>query len=247
MADAKWDVIKKSLQSDTPVQWVRVAADDVLADVQTALGEPTVVALSAFLSAPPADASTEGIWVCASPSQLTNDTTLATTLKSLQANGKLVLCTADASVPTEAVADAALFGGFSSPQVQGCAVLASRPSWDLGAKDQIKKPAAVSAWTLDGDDLVEEEFIDDADLLSAEDLAKPAKPDDCEMTGGTRKACKNCSCGRAEEEAAASASKPQEAKSSCGNCYLGDAFRCASCPYLGKPAFKPGEKVQLEL
>ena len=75
------------------------------------------------------------------------------------------------------------------------------------------------------------------------------------MTGP--KPCANCSCGLKEKFDAESGLVKLESEvskddlengnveSACGKCYLGDAFRCATCPYRGKPAFEKGDKVKL--
>ena len=127
-------------------------------------------------------------------------------------------------------------------QAQGESKLEDGTRMVTAIKAPIKSaaPAAIKI-QLDGD----EELIDEDNLLadSSNLLAPPpamstaAKADD-DCAG--REPCADCTCGRATENAAAE--KKQVAKSSCGKCHLGDAFRCASCPYLGKPAFKPGEE-----
>lgn len=98
-----------------------------------------------------------------------------------------------------------------------------------------------------------DKLLNEDEILSESDKKKPELS--CGPSEGSeakpKKACANCTCGLAEElenEAKAKISSKSEdaAKSSCGSCYLGDAFRCASCPYRGMPAFKPGEKVTID-
>ncbi|CAI5497474.1 unnamed protein product [Closterium sp. Naga37s-1] len=110
----------------------------------------------------------------------------------------------------------------------------------------------------------EDELVDEDSLLTAEDLVAPAPPPASAAAGcGTaktaRKACANCTCGRAEMEAAEEAGGAEGAQgkskltldqianpeSACGSCGLGDAFRCAGCPYRGLPPFRLGEKISL--
>jgi hypothetical protein len=95
-----------------------------------------------------------------------------------------------------------------------------------------------------GQDYEDADMIDEDGLLDDKLLAPPpamnaqalASTDDC----AGRTPCDNCTCGRAD---ATNVGEPKQApSSSCGKCHLGDAFRCASCPYLGKPAFKSGEE-----
>jgi len=87
--------------------------------------------------------------------------------------------------------------------------------------------------------------IDPESLLKAEDKIKPNTTEyDCGVDlGKKRAACKDCSCGLAEELEAEAKQKIIEninkgmSKSNCNSCSLGDAFRCSTCPYAGMPAF----------
>lgn len=123
------------------------------------------------------------------------------------------------------------------------------------------------------DDLAEDsddELIDEDTLLDEEDLKGPVKvPTECKPKAKRRRACKDCTCGLAQRLEAEDTAKRNNADAvlksiklgaddlaevdftvpgkvgSCGNCSLGDAFRCDGCPYIGLPAFKPGEEVTL--
>nr|CAG4641266.1 EOG090X0FGQ [Eulimnadia texana] len=131
-------------------------------------------------------------------------------------------------------------------------ISAEKPNFEVGSSSKLSFATSApkpSVWTL-SDNLLDDDvgLVDESELLNEEDLVTPSEASlrVCGTTG-KRKACKNCSCGLAEEleQTAKPTNTPKAATSACGSCYLGDAFRCASCPYLGMPAFKPGEKIQI--
>jgi hypothetical protein len=100
-----------------------------------------------------------------------------------------------------------------------------------------QKTVKLSITDLDDDDLIDEDDLLNSynSLMSGLTTTIPDKVNkkDCKIS---RNACKNCTCGRADE------SVVSESKTSmCGNCYLGDGFRCSTCPSKGLPPFDPDE------
>ena len=137
--------------------------------------------------------------------------------------------------------------------------ICSKPQWDIGesARVEISK-TSTSVWKMNLNDLAEDDIIDENELLNdGIVITKRGDANGCGDSGpgvpGKKRACANCTCGLAEEEAndATSANKEKTVDekiakaSSCGGCAKGDAFRCAGCPFLGKPAFEPGQEKMI--
>ena len=159
------------------------------------------------------------------------------------------------SLDLQPVTTSFLLAGLSSAserrEADGSRVLtATRKTTQTVHAAPLKKntqPVAVTLNLNDDDDdadMIDEDGLleDNTNLLApppAMNAQSTVSGDDC----SGRKACDNCTCGRADQENSTAEGEPKQApKSSCGKCHLGDAFRCASCPYLGKPAFKTGEE-----
>jgi len=141
-------------------------------------------------------------------------------------------------------------------------VFGRKPKWERGVTFRLERKTqktfvSHSAWD---DDDPRDETIDEDALLTEKDKAKPTAKEGVGCPP-TRKPCKDCTCGRKEEEETKENATPKGTrtsavvkmdlendpndetfKSACGNCALGDAFRCAGCPYLGQPAFKENDE-----
>ncbi|XP_061532518.1 anamorsin isoform X2 [Phycodurus eques] len=159
--------------------------------------------------------------------------------------------------------------GYQENTLSKVRFCAAKPNFEVGSSSSIKMssgkmtpqpaklaldPNTIKMWTLSANDMNDDDvdLVDSDALLDEEDLKKPEpvslKAPSCgTQASKKKKACTNCTCGLAEEmEESKGQQKTILPKSACGSCYLGDAFRCASCPYMGMPAFKPGEKIVLE-
>jgi len=134
--------------------------------------------------------------------------------------------------------------GFTQIESNGKQTAARKPAFKAGGTSiRNRKPAEDNPWGNLSEQpklINEDELMTDLEVVTETfsgvgDRIMPGKP------------CENCTCGKKDmTEGDVQKLETGQVESSCGKCYLGDAFRCASCPYSGKPAFEAGDKVKLQ-
>jgi len=186
------------------------------------------------------------------------DSLLAELLKILKPNGYLLLRESQGDRSKEKLKSALTMAGFTNisemPENNNINEMkCQKPNFEAGKATRLPlsflkkapKSDVAKVWTLS--DMTDEvDIIDSDSLITDDDLIRPdlsgIKTDCGTSKAGKKRACKGCTCGLKEELNGEAA--PLQ-KSACGSCYLGDAFRCASCPYLGMPPFKTGDQITL--
>jgi hypothetical protein len=149
--------------------------------------------------------------------------------KELTDGGKILLDLTNIS-NSEKLKTNLRIAGFSNIAITNNTVTAEKKVLKKGTNNE--NPWKMIKLEEKTDLILEDELIDPYDKFQ-----KFSEASDC-MT--KPKPCKNCNCGRAENQ------KIADFKPECGKCYLGDAFRCEGCPYRGQPAFEAGDKIQLK-
>jgi len=140
-------------------------------------------------------------------------------LKLVKPKGKIVFSLSQ----DESFEKRLLLLGYVNASYNDNYLVAEKPNYEVGSMVKLsfaKKEATDSkkVWKIDLND--DDEMIDADDLLDEEDKMKPAEDSlrVCSTTG-KRKACKDCSCGLAEEieaEVSKKMANPTQ-KSSCGS------------------------------
>ncbi|ONM12203.1 Anamorsin-like protein [Zea mays] len=237
------------------------AVGDLAAAAEVSREEVAVITQCAALGGklPFEDASVGAVLAVIKNVESLREQLVAEISRVLKAGGRVLVqspAPSSSQKPNTEIERKLLMGGFAEVQssaansqdsVQSVTVKAKKASWSMGSSFPLKKTTkALPKIQIDDDS----DLIDEDSLLTEEDLKKPQLPvvGDCEV-GAAKKACKNCTCGRAEAEEKVgklelTAEQINNPQSACGSCGLGDAFRCGTCPYRGLPPFKPGEKVK---